>query len=438
MPSRAVRSLSGWMSSPLATVILVTALLVLPIANVPAVFSAPLTSLGVVSIPYKIGFEGYLANVPDGTHNLTFQVYANKSDPTGNNIWSETQAVTVTSGLYSVVLGNYTPITPTVVFVNGPRWIGVTVDTGTEITPRTEVDSVPFAINADHANVAESANSAPWSGVTGVSAVTGITVGVNNTLSLLPGYQLPQGCVSGQVVQSNGSSWGCLANVVTGTAANGQVAVWGPGNSVTGSSGLVAANGALTVTNSINVGAASGANTGDVRASGTISTTGGLDVGTASGATAGQIKSSGDVFAAGKATGLQAQFQSFTIAQATNLVTLTTTFQDAPGVTTTFTAVTGGEFMVLQAIAYFDFSKGTAGCSAGDVLQAQILEDGTLTGSIWTIPASGNSGGAEIPQWFKISLAAGSHTIKLQVRNSTGARGRAGTQSQLAYWRIPQ
>jgi hypothetical protein len=234
-----------------ASILTIAVLCVLPQGSAPAAFSAPLAN--TITIPYQIGFEGYLAGETDGPQSMTFQVW---DQPTsGTSLWTLTKTVTVTSGLYSTVLGPFN----TSVFANGPRYIGVTVtgyNGGQEITPRTEVDSVPFAINADHANMAESAttattattatsaNSVPWSGVTGVTVGTGISVDANNKISLLPGFQLPQsGCAVGNFVQStNGGGWSCVTGVVTGAGTSGQLAIWGPNNTQTGSSQLPAAN----------------------------------------------------------------------------------------------------------------------------------------------------------------------------------------------------
>jgi len=211
------------------SMVALAAMLLLPIVNVPAALSAPLAI--TVTIPNKVGFEGYLTDgtgqpISDGAHNLAFRVYSAVSDPPVSALWVETQSITVTTGLYSALLGSSQALTSNL--FNGDRWIGVTVDGGTEIAPRTQVASVPFALNAEHANSAESAAAVPWSGVTGA-----------------PSF-------------------------LTGSAANGQVAVWGPSNTLAGTAGLLSANNTLTVTNGLNVGTASGATGGQIRASGTV------------------------------------------------------------------------------------------------------------------------------------------------------------------------
>ncbi|MCC6189969.1 MAG: hypothetical protein IT318_13120 [Anaerolineales bacterium] len=144
----------------------------LSVLNVASVLSAPLRT--TVTVPNEVGFEGYLAGgegdpLPDDAYELTFRVYTAGVD--GTVLYTETQTITTTNGLYSALIGSVTPL-PANLF-DGERWIGVTVDQDDELTPRTRVASVPFALNAENANTAGSAESAEavaWAGVTGKPA----------------------------------------------------------------------------------------------------------------------------------------------------------------------------------------------------------------------------------------------------------------------------
>jgi hypothetical protein len=134
--------------------------LVLSVTNVVTVFSAPLRT---VSVPSQVGFEGYLADAfgspLNGTHTLTFRLYDVAANGTALAGWrSNVYAnVPVTDGLYSVLLDGLP-----VAGMDGARWLGVTVDSGTEITPRTRLGSVPYALNS------QTAQEVAWSGVTGL------------------------------------------------------------------------------------------------------------------------------------------------------------------------------------------------------------------------------------------------------------------------------
>lgn len=136
----------------IASVVMMIVAVTLSIFNTAQVLSAPLRTN--VSVPSTVGFEGFLAQstgqpIANGIYSLTFRVF---DVPTGGSAyWTETQnAVQVTNGLYSVVLGAATPFTSTT--FNGTRYIGVTVGTNAEIAPRTQVSSVPFSLNADNSN----------------------------------------------------------------------------------------------------------------------------------------------------------------------------------------------------------------------------------------------------------------------------------------------
>jgi hypothetical protein len=135
-----------------ASLIMLVISTVISVANVATVLSAPLQT--VTTVPGTVGFEGFLtttggAPLADGTYSVTFRVY--DAATAGNTLWTETQTnVQVKNGLYSVALGSITPFGSNV--FNGSRWIGVTVGAGSENTPRTQISSVPFALNADNSN----------------------------------------------------------------------------------------------------------------------------------------------------------------------------------------------------------------------------------------------------------------------------------------------
>ncbi len=102
------------------------------------------------NIPNKIPFQGRLTddsgNPIDGIMNITFALY--DAETSGIALWSETQAVNITNGLFSVVLGNLTPLSPNE-FSDSERWIGITIDADSEMIPRTKLTTVPYAFTDD-------------------------------------------------------------------------------------------------------------------------------------------------------------------------------------------------------------------------------------------------------------------------------------------------
>jgi parallel beta-helix repeat protein len=116
-------------------------------------------ALGVVivsavcyAIPQTINYQGYLTDSGgdplNGTVDMVFRLY--DVDTGGSPLWTETQTgVQVTDGLFSVNLGEVDPITnPLDLPFDTPYWLGVTVGTDSEMTPRQPVTSVGYSYRA--------------------------------------------------------------------------------------------------------------------------------------------------------------------------------------------------------------------------------------------------------------------------------------------------
>jgi hypothetical protein len=93
-----------------------------------------------------LSIQGVLQNfngsaVDNGQYDITFRLYT--TDAGGTAIWSETQTVTVTGGVYSVLLGAVNPLT---VPFDQPYYVGLTIPGGPEHTPRTQLTSAPYAL----------------------------------------------------------------------------------------------------------------------------------------------------------------------------------------------------------------------------------------------------------------------------------------------------
>jgi hypothetical protein len=77
---------------------------------------------------------------------MTFSLYEVLSG--GTAIWSETQSVTVNSGIYHVLLGEVNPLSPDI-FSRPYVYLGVQAGADPEMTPRSQVTSVPGALTID-------------------------------------------------------------------------------------------------------------------------------------------------------------------------------------------------------------------------------------------------------------------------------------------------
>ena len=102
---------------------------------------------------YTINYQGKLTTsanvaVANGTYTMVFKLYTVSSG--GAAIWTETRTagnkVTVTNGLFSVMLGSVTSIAS--VNFNQPLYLGVTIESDTEMTPRKTIGTVPSAFEA--------------------------------------------------------------------------------------------------------------------------------------------------------------------------------------------------------------------------------------------------------------------------------------------------
>ncbi len=130
--------------------------------------------------PAYINYQGRLidsnGNPLTGTYSVAFTIYDAASG--GNTLWSETQSVTPDNGIFNVKLGASTPLTPDV-FSADNRYLGVKVGTDAEMSPRTQLLSVPYAIYAD---------SAASVGVAGQGVVISTYVAVSGYVSAAKFY----------------------------------------------------------------------------------------------------------------------------------------------------------------------------------------------------------------------------------------------------------
>lgn len=98
---------------------------------------------------------------------ITFTLY--DAGTGGTNLWTETITVTPDDGYFSVQLGAMTAFGAGV-FDGSTRYLGVTVGSDPEMTPRETVSSVPYAFHAGSADTAASADTVAWTGITGFPA----------------------------------------------------------------------------------------------------------------------------------------------------------------------------------------------------------------------------------------------------------------------------
>ena len=99
-------------------------------------------------VPETMSYQGILATpgagpVTDGTYSLTFRLY--ETSLGGAPIWSETLSAEVVNGVFSVVLGKSQPLN---LSFDRPYWLGISVNGGSELAPRTELTATPYSLQA--------------------------------------------------------------------------------------------------------------------------------------------------------------------------------------------------------------------------------------------------------------------------------------------------
>ena len=115
------------------------------------------------SVPKIINYQGVLTDSAgtglDTTVNITFGIY--DAAVSGGVIWTEVQNITVVEGLFSAKLGenSFNPLGSTI-FSSPLRYLGITVGTDPELSPRVQLVSVPYAINSEWAVYADLAAQA--------------------------------------------------------------------------------------------------------------------------------------------------------------------------------------------------------------------------------------------------------------------------------------
>ena len=101
-----------------------------------------------------IAYQGRLADSSGTpltqTLAMSFRLYSavTGGTPLWTEQWTGSNGVKVSDGLFNVMLGSLTPIPQAVITGNANLFLGITVGTDDEMTPRVQLGSVPFAVQA--------------------------------------------------------------------------------------------------------------------------------------------------------------------------------------------------------------------------------------------------------------------------------------------------
>ncbi len=111
-------------------------------------------SCSFAQIPQTMSYQGVLTGtdgfpVPDGSVSLTFRLY--DSSENGDTLWEETQDVSVSKGIFNVILGSSNPLN---IPFDKQYWMGISIGGDAELTPRAALTASPYSLNS-HSTIAE-------------------------------------------------------------------------------------------------------------------------------------------------------------------------------------------------------------------------------------------------------------------------------------------
>ena len=133
------------------TLLLIGGLLIAQNSGAFPLFAAPnaqTASTGTIAYQGRLADAG--GNPLTDTVNMTFRLYAAAGGgaPLWEEQWTGANSVQVSDGLFNVMLGSVNPIGQAVITGNSNLFLGITVGTDSEMSPRVQLGSVPFATQA--------------------------------------------------------------------------------------------------------------------------------------------------------------------------------------------------------------------------------------------------------------------------------------------------
>ena len=244
-------------------------------------FAAALFCVFITTIPAsaainpQINFQGKITN-PDGTnianagYSILFSLY--NVSTTGTAIWSETDTVTTTDGVFQVNLGTTCPFltasacnnsTP-IDFNNSSIYLGIKVATDPEMTPRVAFTASPYAFNSDKLGGLDKTGFVQNG--TSQQATSNFNIsgaGVIGTTLTTPQIQ-SAAAVALTITGNAASTWSTSAGNLTLQAGSGTVSL-GTSIALTATGALAITSGGATILN-IDAGGAAALNVGATNA----------------------------------------------------------------------------------------------------------------------------------------------------------------------------
>ena len=172
-------------------------------------------------IPQTMSYQGMLTDseeqmVSDGAYQITFKIY--DQDVDGSILWEETQNVSISDGIFDVILGETIPLN---ISFDQSCWLGITIASGDELQPRITLTASPYSLNAQQVL---GTNIIPADGNVGIGTVDpeDKLVVAGTIHSTTGGIKFPDG--STQTTAASGGGEGDITAVNAGTGLSGGAA----------------------------------------------------------------------------------------------------------------------------------------------------------------------------------------------------------------------
>jgi hypothetical protein len=187
-----------------------------------------LASLSLAGIPKLINYQGMLTGsdgktpVTNGNYPILFSIYNTSSG--GSSLWSHTYNVSVTNGLFNIILGDSGA--PINLPFDTTYWLGIKVGADPQLSPRTRLTSVGYAYRSmvgDSAVVSANAYKLQGKDTTALDGryvnegqANSVSTGMIQAGAVAMSKINQSSATSGQVIKWSGSAWAPAADVSGG------------------------------------------------------------------------------------------------------------------------------------------------------------------------------------------------------------------------------
>jgi hypothetical protein len=155
-----------------------------------------ISSSAYSAVPHTINYQGKLTDSSGAAVNATVtMVFSIYNVPSGGTaLWTETHSVTVVNGIYSITLGDSTALN---LAFDEQYYLGITVGSDAEMTPRQPLTSVGYSFTADTADTAANFSGSLSGDVTGTQSSTVVSqVGGQTAANVASGVLLANNATS--------------------------------------------------------------------------------------------------------------------------------------------------------------------------------------------------------------------------------------------------